>query len=251
VPAKRQFDRYEIRDSKLFQALLIRLEESHGSGAKAAEAVEISQSSFSRLRRLGPEGTVTNSQMARLAKALVKVPTRSRETPLNEQLARCVMGTAGTLLWRRAYSPWLKERFERFARRRGIRWQRTMETPPRIYPAGTGWRLKGRDQLLRTLISQMADDCPHEWKVGEAALRSSGVSRRRVQVALVRIAEPFAEYAESGYIERMWRDLKNSEKRAYVRRAFDQERLLMPQPNDQDCARAVVEQARIEWRTAK
>jgi hypothetical protein len=246
MPGERHFDRYEIRDQGLFRKLVTKLQKEHGSGSKAAAAIGVSQPTFWRLQQVKRSDTVTHANMAKLALALIQV-----SPGLNHDLGRCVMGTAGKRLWHSIYLPWCKERTKRFARRRGAHWHRTMETPPRMYRAGDRWHVEGREQLLQMTLRWMAQDCPGIWKRGQAKLRSTGASFARVKVALARIAEPLSEYADSGYVELTWRQLAPPDQKAYLRRAFDQEFLLLPRPHDQDKAREVAERVRIQWSKAR
>jgi hypothetical protein len=246
MPGARQFDRYEIREGALFRKLLTKVRNQHGSGAKAAKAVGVSQPTFSRLERVKQGETVTHANMAKLALALIQI-----SPGLNHDLARCVMGTKGKRLWHRIYLPWCEERARRFSRRRGAHWGRSGESPHRVYRLRGKWSAIGRSQLLQFTLRKMEEDCPDIWAQGHARLKATGVSAPRRRVALVRIAEPFAEFADSGYVEITWRQLARADRKAYLRRAFEQELLLLPRPHDQDKAREVADRVTIQWSQAR
>jgi hypothetical protein len=257
MPRPYSTDHFIVRGEKLFRRLLNRLEETHGSGNKAAKAMRISQPSFSRLRNQKAGGTVTHVTMVKLDRAL-----RSVELGLGDDLNRCVMGTAGTQFWQRVYIPWCRERAGRFVHRSGPQWGRTHlkgVTPPVLVPTGKRWREKNRHADMVSTLDAMEhrqeaveheDDkrCREIWAQGVAALHARGISGARLKVALSRIAEPFAEYAASGYVEPRWQDLSPSERRGYLDRAFQQELLLLPRPHDRDKAWEVAETHRIKWR---
>jgi hypothetical protein len=245
MPRPRFRDRYAVHELPQFRALIARLGTAHGSGVKAAKAIGISQPAFSRLKHIKAGDTITHDVMAKLARSLGVLASN-----LTHQLAATVMGTAGKRLWQQIYLPWCQERASRFSRRRGATWLRTLGSPeehPTLERSDRNHASANRAYLMRMTLRLMERDCPDAWSQGLRRLKESGSSAARVNVALARMAEPLAEFADSGYVERRWGELSKAEKPRYLAHAFALELLLLDRPNDQERARSVAETHRIVW----
>ena len=77
-------------------------------------------------------------------------------------------------------------------------------------------------------------------------MKQRGFAPARLLVAHVRVVEPFLESAETGYIERLWNELDESEQAAFLRAGYKRAAILLSRADDLERARLLT-QGRASW----
>lgn len=166
-------------------------------------------------------------------------------------LAAILSPAARELVWG-DYQKWITERLERFVSRRGP--SVAAPVPSDDHPAPSVRRVRRRDDASRSVVwprlhlqyfgaparrlqalldcrARMREVAPEPLAQFEARAQRLGHDPYRVEVALVRIAEPLVECEESGGMERHFRDLSDDELRRYVTAALRAESILLDRPS--------------------
>ena len=223
-----RYGRFPLRDSVRLRelTLLVITNKEYGSARKAAKKLGLERRTFANLLRKARGQTVAQKTLGALETAFDKIDPTGRRR-LHRRLAECFMPPAVRRFYDQTYGAWCQERLTRFERVHGRLWRMSGDGRPWLVPAREGrtWRQMVLDDLMQQ--AEKSRDTAAVVALYRRRMNKMGVPQERQEVALLRVVEPLAEWMAMGGLQRRWRDLSPKERRAFVRRGFLREIILL------------------------